>query len=238
MANLSAPALAAHGIASPLQQPVRVEFEKFNCKAGQLPRPDELSKYDGFYITGSLAGVYEDEPWIKRLNDWTAAAIRAGHKVVGISFGHQMVVQALGGKVERNPNGSSVSVMDTRLTPQAQHYFGDGRTSFKLLYHHNDAVTRMPPASTGLMEMGGNRTTQNNGVFDQAGRVLTFCGHPDYSHRPPVLHELYEIDRELRWVGDQLLDFAIETNYDATDFVWVIHNILAFYTGQLPAAGR
>ena len=93
---------------------------------------------------------YDDEPWIKRLNDWTAMAIRGGdfplaipsspphfahisltflsfslshtgHKVVGISFGHQMVVQALGGKVERNPNGSSVSVMGTKLTPQAQH---------------------------------------------------------------------------------------------------------------------
>lgn len=152
----------------------------------QFPRPEEMANYDGFYITGSLAGVYDDEPWIKRLNDWTAMAIKGGHKVVGISFGHQMVVQALGGKVERNPYGSSVSVMGTKLTPQAQHYFGDGRTNFDLLYHHNDAVTRMPPASAGLIEMGGNRTTLNNGVFNTSGTVLTFCGHPDYSHRPPV----------------------------------------------------
>lgn len=235
VANLSASALAKVGITSPLPQPVRVEFEKFNVKAGQLPRVDELSRYDGFYITGSLAGVYDDEPWIKRLNDWTAYAIRDGHKVVGISFGHQMVVQALGGKVERNPNGSSVSVMSTTLTPQAQQYFGDGRRSFKLLYHHNDAVTRMPPASVGIMEMGGNRTTPNNGVFNSSGTVLTFCGHPDYSHRPAVLHELYEIDRTKRWVGDQLLDFGIETNYDPTDYIWVIHNIMLFYLGELPA---
>ena len=64
--------------------------------------------------------------------------------------------------------------------------FGDGRTNFDLLYHHNDAVTRMPPTSAGLIEMGGNRTTLNNGVFNMSGTVLTFCGHPDYSHRPPV----------------------------------------------------
>lgn len=235
VANLSASALAKAGIKSPLPQPVRVEFEKFNCKAGQLPRIDELSRYDSFYITGSLAGVYDEEPWIKRLNDWTSYAIRDGHKVVGISFGHQMVAQALGGKVERNPNGSSVSVMDTTLTPQAQQYFGDGRRSFKLLYHHNDAITRMPPASVGILEMGGNRTTPNNGLFNHSGTVLTFCGHPDYSHRPAVLHELYEIDRKLRWVGDQLLDFGIDTNYDPTDYIWVIHNILLFYMGELPA---
>ena len=123
-------------------------------------------------------------------------------QVVGISFGHQMVVQALGGKVESahnnlpeappflgwktrtepvpagNPYGSSVSKMGTKLTPEAQRYFGTNRSGFDLLYHHNDAVTRMPGPAAGLIEMGGNRTTPNNGVFDMRGTVLTFCGHP------------------------------------------------------------
>ena len=58
----------------------------------------------------------------------------------------------------------------------------------------------MPPAHLGLFEMGGNRTTPNNGVFNEQGTILTFCGHPDYSHSPPVLHALFEVDRELRWV--------------------------------------
>ena len=113
-----------------------------------------------------------------------------------------MVVQALGGKVESAPNnlpqappflgwrtrtgpvpagnpyGSSVSKMGTKLTPEAQRYFGTNRSGFDLLYHHNDAVTRMPGPAAGLIEMGGNRTTPNNGVFDMRGTVLTFCGHP------------------------------------------------------------
>lgn len=125
VAKLPASSLAAHGVSDPLPQQVRVEFDRYFCKAGQFPRPEELSRYDGFYITGSLAGVYDDEPWIKQLDSWTANAIRSGHKVrtapaaqlllkgcsipccsqvVGISFGHQMVVQALGGKVESAPN--------------------------------------------------------------------------------------------------------------------------------------
>ena len=77
-----------------------------------------------------------------------------------------------------NPYGSSVSKMGTKLTPEAQRYFGTNRSGFDLLYHHNDAVTRMPGPAAGLIEMGGNRTTPNNGVFDMRGTVLTFCGHP------------------------------------------------------------
>ena len=68
--------------------------------------------------------------------------------------------------------------MGTKLTPEAQRYFGTNRSGFDLLYHHNDAVTRMPGPAAGLIEMGGNRTTPNNGVFDMRGTVLTFCGHP------------------------------------------------------------
>eukprot|EP01045_Picozoa_sp_COSAG04_P025795 COSAG04_NODE_3456_length_2799_cov_3.252222_2_plen_148_part_00 len=81
VAKLPASSLAAHGVSDPLPQQVRVEFDRYFCKAGQFPRPEELSRYDGFYITGSLAGVYDDEPWIKQLDSWTANAIRSGHKV-------------------------------------------------------------------------------------------------------------------------------------------------------------
>ena len=57
--SLSPSALASHGIHDPLPEPVEVEFDVFNCQAGQLPSLKELDNYDGFYITGSLAGVCE-----------------------------------------------------------------------------------------------------------------------------------------------------------------------------------
>ena len=133
----------------------------------------------------SLADEF-DQPWIRKLNDWTAQAHAHGAKLMGISYGHQMIVQALGGVVGTNPNGSSVSIMDTKLTAAARRYFGTEKTGFTLLYHHNDTVLRMPPSSKGLVEMGGNNITSNNGVFNEQGTVLTFNGHPDYSHSPPV----------------------------------------------------
>ena len=223
VAKLPASSLAAHGVSDPLPQQVRVEFDRYFCKAGQFPRPEELSRYDGFYITGSLAGVYDDEPWIKQLDSWTANAIRSGHKV-RTAPAAQLLLKGCSIPLLRarwwgspsatrwsckpsvarlrvrpttcqqlhffrwgtrtgplpagNPYGSSVSKMGTKLTPEAQRYFGTNRSGFDLLYHHNDAVTRMPGPAAGLIEMGGNRTTPNNGVFDMRGTVLTFCGHP------------------------------------------------------------
>jgi hypothetical protein len=58
---LSASELAAHGVTDDGAllpgSGVRVEFEVFNCQAGALPRPEDLSRFDGFLISGSLAGV-------------------------------------------------------------------------------------------------------------------------------------------------------------------------------------
>ena len=53
-----------------------------------------------------------------------------------------------------------------------------------------------------------------------------------------VLHELFKIDSEKKWVGDQLLDFGTQTVYDDTDYVWVLHQIVKFWMGALPATGR
>lgn len=36
-------------------------------KAGEYPK--DVTDFDGVLITGSLSGVYEDEPWIHRLLD-------------------------------------------------------------------------------------------------------------------------------------------------------------------------
>ena len=155
VAKLPASSLAAHGVSDPLPQQVRVEFDRYFCKAGQFPRPEELSRYDGFYITGSLAGVYDDEPWIKQLDSWTANAIRSGHKVrtapaaqlllkgcsipccsqvVGISFGHQMVVQALGGKVESAPNNLPAAPL---FSVGNENWASAGRKPVRLLCQQN-----------------------------------------------------------------------------------------------------
>jgi GMP synthase-like glutamine amidotransferase len=44
-------------------------------------------------------------------------------KIVGICFGHQIVAQALGGKVELNDNGWEIAVREVYLDPTAKQIF-------------------------------------------------------------------------------------------------------------------
>ena len=67
---------------------------------GDIPkRPDEA---DGWLITGSKYGVYEDHPWIAPLKAFIRDVYAADLPLVGICFGHQLIAEALGGKAENS----------------------------------------------------------------------------------------------------------------------------------------
>jgi GMP synthase-like glutamine amidotransferase len=70
--------------------------------------PKDIHDCDGWLITGSRFGAYEDHPFIPPLEDFIRAAYAAHVPVVGICFGHQIIAQAMGGKVEKYAGGWSV----------------------------------------------------------------------------------------------------------------------------------
>ena len=74
-------------------------FQTFRVVEGEFPA--RVTDCDGWLITGSLHGVYEDHPWIPLLERFIQDAFAARVPVVGICFGHQIVAQAMGGTVER-----------------------------------------------------------------------------------------------------------------------------------------
>ena len=59
-------------------------------------------------ITGSPAGVYDAEPWIDPLMDFIRSAAASDVPQVGICFGHQILAEALGGKVIKSEKGWGV----------------------------------------------------------------------------------------------------------------------------------
>jgi len=67
-----------------------------------VPNPPELS---AIIITGSPASVTERAPWMLRAEAYIRDVVDAETPLLGICFGHQLMAQALGGEVRRNPRG-------------------------------------------------------------------------------------------------------------------------------------
>jgi len=81
------------------------DYRVFDVQAGELPAPD--ATFEGHIITGSPAGAYDDLPWIAPLEDFLRA-VKGRTKLVGICFGHQIMAQAFGGRVEKSTKGWGV----------------------------------------------------------------------------------------------------------------------------------
>ena len=77
------------------------EIRSFDVEAGELP--SDPGAHAAYVITGSPAGVYEPLPWIEPLKEFIRAAVDS--KMVGICFGHQIMAEALGGRVEKSSKG-------------------------------------------------------------------------------------------------------------------------------------
>ncbi len=100
--------------------------------------PDAVTDCDGWLITGSRHGVYEDHPFIAPLEQFIRDAFAAKIPVAGICFGHQIMAQALGGKVKKFAGGWSVG--------QTEYDFG-GET-LRLNAWHQDQVVEKPDTAT------------------------------------------------------------------------------------------
>ncbi|MBO6825245.1 MAG: type 1 glutamine amidotransferase, partial [Sneathiella sp.] len=82
------------------------EFEVFPVLEGNFPT--DINQCDGWIITGSKHGAYEPHGWIPPLEELIRNLKEADKPTLGICFGHQVMAQALGGKVEKYHGGWGV----------------------------------------------------------------------------------------------------------------------------------
>lgn len=128
--------------------------------------PASIHDADGWLLTGSRHGVYEDHAFIPPLEAFIRRAYAEGVPLVGICFGHQIVAQALGGKVVKYPGGWAVG---------AQEYQIDGKTRV-LNAWHQDQVVALPPDACAI----GSNAFCSNAVLVYGDRALTVQAHPEF----------------------------------------------------------
>jgi len=139
-------------------------FRTFRVVEGEFPA--DVHDCDGWLITGSRHGVYEDHPWIPPLEQFIRDAFAARVPVVGICFGHQIVAQAMGGKVERYDGGWAVGATEYDFSGE------------KLVLNawHRDQVTRAPESARVIAT---NEFCANAALlYDD--RAFTVQAHPEF----------------------------------------------------------
>jgi GMP synthase (glutamine-hydrolysing) len=114
-----------------------------------LPAPESAA---GFIITGSSSSVTERAPWMLRTEELIRALVARGIPLFGICFGHQLIAEALGGKVAKNPRGREIGTVEVRVKDGADPILRDLPATFTANATHVDTVSRLPEGARVLAE--------------------------------------------------------------------------------------
>lgn len=144
----------------------KFDFKTYTLTNGQIP--EDPNEVNGWLITGSRHSVNDNLSWIEPLKLFVRKIFYADIPLVGICFGHQLIAQALGGVVERNPEGWVTGL---------QTYSSDDLGKLKLLAWHQDHVIR-PPASARTLLTSDYCT---HAMLAIGQNILTIQAHPEFS---------------------------------------------------------
>ena len=141
-----------------------------------LAFPPSVDAADGWLISGSRHGAYEDLPFIPRLEGFIRQAHTAQKPMVGICFGHQIIAQALGGRVEKFAGGWMVGRKEYAL---------DGM-DYALNAWHQDQVVAAPDGARVVGQAPGCAIA----ALAYGDTMLTMQPHPEFPNS--VLSELLD----------------------------------------------
>jgi GMP synthase-like glutamine amidotransferase len=163
------------------------ETRAYDILAGEFPAAPE--EQDAYIVTGSPAGVYEDHPWIPPLKGFLRAA-KGKARLVGICFGHQIMAEAFGGRVEKSERGWGIGLLRYDVRDRAA-WMDAEIESFAIPVSHQDQIVDQPPSTRILAGSAFNPF----GLLEYRDQpAISFQCHPEFS--PEYAKALIETRRD------------------------------------------
>ena len=181
-------------------------FRDYQCYRGEIPQA--AYECQAWIATGSSHSVYEDVDWIKDLLAFINEIYVSQSKYIGVCFGHQLLAEALGGKVEKSANGWCVGVHEFTVDKKTD-WMIDAKESYNILMMCQDQVIRMP----GLSAVHASSTVCPIGMFTVGSNMLGIQGHPEYSKN---YDKALLLDRRKR-IGEAKVSSALESMWRNVD---------------------
>lgn len=189
-------------------------FRTYRVVEGEFPAA--VTDCDGWLITGSRHGAYEDHDWIPPLEEFIRKSYTAHVPMVGVCFGHQIIAQAMGGKVERYAKGWAVGATDYDFN-------GEKRT---LNAWHRDQVTEKPENATVI----ASNDFCTNAALLYDDRLLTVQAHPEF--RPDFVDGLMQT-RGKGLVPESVMAAAAQRLSDPLNDQEIAGDIAAFFKAKI-----
>jgi GMP synthase-like glutamine amidotransferase len=151
-----------------------VEYSTIPVLDGALP--GDPADAVSWIFTGSRFGVYEDHPWIPPLEAFIRECHDRSIPIIGICFGHQLIAQAMGGKVRKSDKGWGLGVHEYPVLRRLEE-IGPLPSSFSIEAFHQDQV-EVAPQSAHVVASSGFCP---NALLYYPDFALTIQGHPEFS---------------------------------------------------------
>ena len=152
--------------------PDAFDWRIYDVDGGELPAAPE--DCDAYIVTGSAAGVYDDDPWIGGLLDFLRAS-KGRAKLVGVCFGHQAMAQAFGGQVIKSPKGWGIGAHDYAVVSREP--WMDSPAPLRLPASHQDQVVVVPP---GAEVIAASAFTPIAGLAWRDQPAISMQPHPEF----------------------------------------------------------
>ena len=149
------------------------KFKTFNILDSVFP--ENHLECDGWIVTGSPHGVYEDHSWIPKVSDLINDIYRSKIPIFGVCFGHQLIAQALGGHVEKSIKGWGLGLHTYEINNKTD-YMGNLTEEVTLNICHQDQVLQVPEGATIY---ASSEFCENAGFYIN-DKVLTMQAHPEF----------------------------------------------------------
>ncbi|MFK7970266.1 MAG: amidotransferase, partial [Bacteroidia bacterium] len=196
------------------------EFEIVQYEVTKGHFPDDLDECDAYMTTGSRHSVYDDLPWINQVKATIRDIYATNKTFVGVCFGHQLLAEALGGRVAKSPNGWSVGVHRFDVH-EKQSWMKPFQPSLNLIMMCQDQVLDLPPETKVLAG-----SPQCPVAIMQIGeRMLGIQAHPEYT---PAYDQIL-MEKRAHKMGTHVVKRGIESFDIPVDRTVIRSWILGFW---------
>lgn len=199
-----------------------VDYRSYQVYKGEMPA--RASECDAWLVTGSAAGVNDNLSWIEGLRCFSLEAAEC-RPLVGVCFGHQLLHQIYGGRVEPSEKGWGIGVHRYQVR-ERRNWMNPATDVLRLLASHRDQVVEPAPNSctlagsafcpVALSEFGEN--------------VISIQPHPELA--PSTAVEFYKWHKEAQ--GHEVTESALRSMESPIDDLLTAQWILNFLEERLP----